>query len=179
MVAFGLHLPRIEDVDVDDLATLPKGYGYELHEGSLVITPPTTFWHKVVAGRLLCMLRAAGLEVFPHTGIRGDRPRDSRCADLGVVTSLPASPATVSHLPGSAFRLVVEIVEKSAMSEYTDKARWYAEHGVPEYWIVDGTPEYRDDEASVLIFKLTDGKPEYVRERTVLLSELEAEYAAR
>ncbi|NMO51423.1 Uma2 family endonuclease [Actinoplanes sp. TBRC 11911] len=173
-----LHLPRIEDLDVDDLAALPKGYGYELHEGSLVITPPSTFWHKEMARRLLNMLSAAGLEAFPYTGILGDRPRDSRCPDIGVVISLPANPTTVSHLPGSAYRLVVEIVEKSARGEYTDKARWYAERGVPEYWIVDGTPEYRDDEAAVLIFRL-NGRPEYVRERTVLLSELEAEYAAR
>jgi hypothetical protein len=40
---------------------------------------------------------------------------------------------------------------------------------------VDQAPEPPDDEATVLIFKLMDGKPEYVRERNVLLSELEAE----
>jgi Uma2 family endonuclease len=131
-----------------------------------------------MVGRLLFMLRAAGLTGFPHAGLRGDRPRDSRCADLGVMTGLSLSPQPISHLPGSAFRLVVDIVEKSARGEYTDKTQWYAARGIPEYWIVDGAPDYRDDEATVAIFRL-QGKPEYVRERNVLLSELEAEFAAR
>jgi Uma2 family endonuclease len=174
----GLHLPPIEDLDVEDLVSLPKGYRYELHEGNLAIGTPSSFWHKVVARRLLLMLYSAGLEVFQDTGIRGDRPRDSRLPDLGVVNVLPPNPADYSHLPGSAFRLVIEIVsENSANGEYTEKLRWYADRGIPKYWIVDRS----SDRALVHLHRLTLGgeAPAYVRERSVLLSDLEAEYRAQ
>jgi Uma2 family endonuclease len=54
----GLMLPPIEQPDVDDLASLPEGYRYELHEGNLVIMTPSSYWHKVIARRLLLMLQA-------------------------------------------------------------------------------------------------------------------------
>jgi Uma2 family endonuclease len=178
----GLNLPPIEDIDVDDLASLPSGYRYELHEGYLVIMTPSTFWHKLMARRLMFMLYGAGLEVLQDTGILGDRPRDLRLPDLGVVTSLPPDVADYSNLPGSSYRLVVEIVsEKSANGEYGEKARWYAERGIPEYWIVDRTPERSHDDGLVHLHRLTlsGGEPAYARERSVRLSELEAEYAGR
>jgi Uma2 family endonuclease len=182
MTGFGLHLPPIEGIDVDDLLALPEGYRYELHEGNLFIMTPSTFWHKVIARRLLLMLLGAGSDALLDPGVLGERPRDTRLPDLGVVNALPPGLASYSNLPGSAYRLVIEVVSTNSMNgEYTDKMDWYAERGIPEYWIVDQAPEPSDGEATVLIFRLpqTDGKPEYVRERTVLLSELEAEYAAR
>jgi len=182
LVVTSLNLPPIEDLDVDDLASLPAGYRYELHDGNLVIRTPSTYWHKVMARRLMLMLYAAGLEVLQDTGIRGDRPRDSRLPDLGVVTALPADVADYSHLPGSAFRLVIEIVsENSANGEYSEKARWYAERGIPEYWIVDRTPERSHDDALVHLHRLTlsGDVPAYARERSVSLSSLEEEYRAR
>lgn len=178
----GLNLPPIEDLDVDDLASLPEGYRYELHEGNLVIMTPSTYWHKVMARRLLLMLYAAGLEVLQDTGIRGDRPRDSRLPDLGVVTGLPAEVADYSNLPGTAFQLVIEIVSENSMNgEYTDKARWYAARGIPDYWIVDRTPERSHDDAMVYMHRLTlsGDEPGYVRERSARLSDLEAEYQAK
>ncbi|GIJ47748.1 hypothetical protein Val02_46340 [Virgisporangium aliadipatigenens] len=177
----GLTLPPIEHIDVDDLAALPEGYRYELHEGNLVIMTPSTFWHKAMARRLLLMLHAAGVEVFQDPGIRGDRPRDLRLPDLGVVIRLPAGLASYSNLPGSAYSLVVEIVSAHSQNgEYTDKALWYARQGIPEYWIVDETPEHDDDDGLVHIhhLTLTGGEPAYVRQRTVLLSELEKERSA-
>jgi len=178
----GLNLPPIEDLDVDDLASLPKEYRYELHDGSLVVMTPSTYWHKVMARRLMFLLAAAGLEVLQDTGIRGDRPRDSRLPDLGVVDSLPPEVADYSNLPGSAFRMVIEIVsESSPNGEYAEKARWYAERGIPEYWIVDRTPERSHDDALVHLHRLTLGGvgPAYARDRTVRLSELEAEYRVK
>jgi Uma2 family endonuclease len=160
---------------------LPEGYRYELREGNLNIMAPSTFWHKVIARRLLLMLLEAGLDALLDPGVLGARPRDNRLPDLGVVDALPPGLATYSNLPGSAYRLVIEVVSENSMNgEYTDKMDWYAQRGIPEYWIVDQAPEPSDDEATVLIFKLpeTNGKPEYVRERTVLLSEIEAEYTS-
>src|SRR5687768_2572050 len=100
-----INLPPIEDLDVDDLASLPEGYRYELHDGNLVIMTPSTYWHKVIARRLMLMLYAVGLNVLQDTGIRGDRPRDLRLPDLGVVADLPPEVADYSNLPGSAFQL--------------------------------------------------------------------------
>ena len=35
-------LPPIHEIDVEDLGSLPRGYSYELHAGSLVIGPERT-----------------------------------------------------------------------------------------------------------------------------------------
>ncbi|MCM4079062.1 Uma2 family endonuclease [Paractinoplanes hotanensis] len=175
----GLFLPPIEDLELDDLAALPRHYRYELRDGNLVIAAPSSFWHKVMAGRVLVMLHKAGLNVFQDPGVRGDRPRDCRVPDLGVASRLPLGLATYSHLPASSFNLVVEVVsEGAANGEYTDKAAWYAEHGIPEYWIVDQAPDRADDDAFVFVHRLllAGGEPIYGRERNVLLSELEREY---
>jgi hypothetical protein len=59
------------------------------------------------------------------------------------------------------------------------KSAWYAERGIPEYWIADRTPDRVHDDAIVHIMALSDEKPEYERQRSVRLSELEAEYRAR
>ena len=181
-VVTDIHLPPIETLDVDDLASLPEGYRYELHEGNLVIMTPSTYWHKLMARRIMLMLYAAGLEVIQDAGIRGDRPRDSRLPDLGVVTDLPANVADYSNLPGSAFGMVIEIVsENSVNGEYTEKARWYADRGIPEYWIVERASGRAHDDAMIHLHRLalSGGAPAYVRERSVRLSELEAEYRAK
>jgi Uma2 family endonuclease len=171
----------LDGLDVEDLLTLPQGYRYELREGNLVIMKPSTFWHKAMARRLLLMLNAAGLNVFQDPGVLGDRPRDCRLPDLGVVDLLPPGLASYSNLPGSAYRLVVEIVsENSQNGEYTDKMAWYAQRGIPAYWIADQAPGRPDDDALVLVhaLSLSGGKPAYKCERELLLSELEAEYRA-
>lgn len=178
-----LNLPPIEDIDVEDLPTLPEGYRYELHTGNLYIMTPSSFWHKEIAYRFVSMLRAANLIAFQDPGVLGDRPRDCRLPDAGVVTELPdRDKRSYSNLPGSAYSLVVEVVsENSRNGEYTDKMAWYAEQGIPEYWIADQTPDRCDDDALVLMHRLTQlaGKPMYECERTLLLSELEAEYRDR
>jgi len=149
-----LNLPPIESLDVEDLLTLPEGYRYELHEGNLVIMTPSTFWHKDVAGRIYLLLHAAGLRIFQDPGVLGDRP-------------------------GSAYSLVVEIVSENSLNgEYTDKMDWYAKRGIPEYWIVDQAPDRDEDDAYVRILRLLPEKSAYVWERSLLLSELEAEYRA-
>ncbi|MFF5294707.1 Uma2 family endonuclease [Paractinoplanes globisporus] len=176
-----LNLPPIESLDVEDLLTLPEGYRYELHEGNLVIMTPSTFWHKSITRRLLLMLHAAGLEAFQDPGVLGDRPRDCRLPDVGVIAgALPPQKASYSNLPGSAYSLVVEVVsENSVNGEYTDKMDWYAKRGIPEYWIVDQTLDRDEDDAHVRILRLAPAKSTYSWERSLLLSELEAEYRAR
>jgi Uma2 family endonuclease len=178
-----INLPPIEDLDVDDLASLPEGYRYELHDGNLVIMTPSIYWHKWMARRLVDLLRAAGLEALQDTGVRGDRPRDNRIPDVGVLSGDLVEVAEDANLPGSAFQLVAEIVSANSMNgEYTDKAQWYAERGIPEYWIVDRTPDRARDDAVVHLHRLVlsaAAPPAYARERTVRLSELERECRAK
>jgi Uma2 family endonuclease len=183
LVMPSLNLPPIESLDVDDLLTLPEGYRYELHEGNLVIMTPATFWHKLIVRRLVFMLHAAGLDALQDPGVLGDRPRDCRLPDVGVITgALPPRTKTYSNLPGSAFSAVVEVVSENSLNgEYTDKMDWYAQRGIPEYWIVDQSPDRSDDDALVQIYRLkaSDGKPAYAFERSLLLSLLESEYRAK
>jgi len=175
-----LNLPPIESLDVEDLFTLPEGYRYELHEGNLVIMAPSTFWHKDMARRIYLLLHAAGLRVFQDPGVLGERPRDNRLPDLGVVRVLPPGKLKYSNLPGSAYSLVVEIVSANSLNgEYTDKMDWYAKRGIPEYWIVDQTPDRDEDDAHARILRLPPDKSAYGWERSLLLSELEAEYRAK
>jgi Uma2 family endonuclease len=175
----GLNLPPIEDIDVEDLLALPEGYRYELREGNLVIMTPSTFWHKEMAIRIAMMLRNAGLRAFQDPGVLGDRPRDNRLPDVGVVDLLPPSLASYSNLPGTAYRIVIEVISENSLNgEYTDKMSWYAQRGIPEYWIVDQAPDRSDDDALVLIHRLisSESKQAYVCERSLLLSELEHEF---
>ncbi|GIF39865.1 Uma2 family endonuclease [Actinoplanes xinjiangensis] len=174
-----LNLSSIEKLDVDDLISLPKGFRYELHNGNLVIMTPSTFWHKEMTGRLYVMLRAAGFRVFQDAGVRGTRPRDLRLPDLGVVSQVPPGLTGYSNLPSSAYRLVVEVVSRNSPNgEFDHKKLWFAEHGIPEYWIVEETPDRSDDDGVVTVLRLDEagGKAEYVVERSLLVSELEAEY---
>jgi Uma2 family endonuclease len=176
-----LRLPPIEDLEVEHLALLPRGYRYELRQGNLVVGLPTNFWQKSMTGRLLMMLYGTGADVFHEPGVLGSRPRDSRLPDLGVLIRRPRKPANCTHLPGSAFRLVIEIVSRDGQDgECTDKMAWYAEQGIPEYWIVTETPDRADADATVHVHRFAaDTEPVYARERSLLLSELEAGYAAR
>jgi Uma2 family endonuclease len=177
-----LNIPPIESLDVEDLLTLPRGYRYELHAGNLNIMTPSTFWHKEIARRLVFMLRAAGLTAFQDPGVLGDRPRDCRLPDVGVVAGeLPAHTQSYSNLPGSAYSLVAEVVsESSPNGEYTEKMTWYAQRGIPEYWIADQTPDRAEDDAFVQIYRQPPGETRaYVWWRSLLLSELEAEYRVK
>jgi Uma2 family endonuclease len=181
-VMTSISLPPIEDLDVDDLASLPEGYRYELHGGNLVILTPSSFWHKELAWRICTMLRATGAKAFENPGVRGKLPRDCRLPDVGVVTVLPPGLQDISNLPGTSYSVVVEIVsERSKNGEYTGKAAWYAQQGIPEYWIVDQAPGRPEDDGLVQIHRLTltGDEPAYVRERNILLSDLEVEYRSR
>jgi Uma2 family endonuclease len=178
----GFNLPPVGDLDVEDLLTLPKGYRYELREGNLVIMTPATFWHREIAHRIMLMLRATGVRAYLDPGVLGDRPRDCRLPDVGVVTELPPDTKSYSNLPGSAYSLVVEVVSPNSLNgEFTDKLDWYAQRGIPQYWIVDQAPDRSDDDALVIIHRLElfGGKSVYGCERSLLLSELEAEYQAK
>ncbi|GIE33206.1 hypothetical protein Ait01nite_062510 [Actinoplanes italicus] len=126
------------------------------------------------------ILFAAGLDVLQDCGVKGVRPRDLRLPDLGVlVQPSPGEPASYSYLPPSAYAMVIEIVSKNSPNgEFLEKKLWYAEHGIPEYWIVEETPDRSDEDGVITILRLDESsdKPDYLEVRSLLVSELETEY---
>jgi hypothetical protein len=59
--------------------------------------------------------------------VLGERPRDCRFADVGVVVE-PPRPDSHPNLPGSAYLVVAEVVSPNSLNgEYTHKLDWYAE----------------------------------------------------
>ena len=87
-----------------------------------------------LAGRLHDALEASGSPYFG--GMRGSvamPPHDLPLPDI-VLTSEPNGDG---FIPVSSVPLVMEVAE-TALDFFMDtKARLYAKHGVPEYWVVD------------------------------------------
>ena len=126
-----------------DYAAMPDdGRRYELHEGSLVMTPAPGTSHQRVLRDLLGILHR---HVSTHgLGIVLPSPVDCILSDTNVVqpdlifvSRDRATIVTERAIEGSP-SLVVEIVSPSSRAtDRTTKAAIYARHGVPHYWIVD------------------------------------------
>ena len=128
----------------DRLGELPNdGRRYEVVDGLLVVSPPPSPWHQVVATALLLQLTAqapAGWHVLPELGL--PLGTDGRVPDLSVVSArAPLGPG--APLPRAEhLGLVVEVVSPS--SRKTDrfaKPGEYADAGIPLFWRVETEPE--------------------------------------
>jgi Uma2 family endonuclease len=137
-----------------DYAAIPDdGRRYELHDGSLVMTPAPGTDHQGVLRDLLVVLHR---HVTAHTlGIVLPSPVDCILSDTTVVqpdlvfvATGRASIVTERAIEGPP-SLVVEIVSASSRAtDRTTKAAIYARHRIPHYWIVD--PRERTIEAYAL-----------------------------
>ncbi|MCD6030756.1 MAG: hypothetical protein K0S78_2930 [Thermomicrobiales bacterium] len=113
----------------------------ELIEGELFVTPSPSL-HQYVSGRLEFLFRQLVLGL--GYGLLFSAPLDVKLAENAVV-----QPALILFLPDrrpqvtttavvGAPSLVVEILSPSTRNyDLETKRRLYAEHGVPENWIVD------------------------------------------
>ena len=124
----------------DQLDGLPDdGRRYEVVDGLLVVSPPPSAWHQVVAAVLLRQLTdqaPADWRVLFELGL--PLGTDGRVPDLSVVSArAPLGPG--APLPGAEHvGLVVEVVSPS--SRKTDrfaKPGEYAEAGIPLFWRVE------------------------------------------
>jgi Uma2 family endonuclease len=140
-----------------DYAAIPDdGRRYELHDGSLVMTPAPGTDHQGVLRDLLGILDR---HVTSHgLGIVFPSPVDCILSDTTVVqpdivfvATDRAAIVTERAIEGSP-SLVVEIVSASSRAtDRTTKAALYARHRVPHYWIVDPR------EGTIEVFALAKG----------------------
>jgi Uma2 family endonuclease len=129
----------------DQLSDLPDdGRRYEVVDGHLVVTPPPSQQHQVVANRLHRQLLLA---CPPQWEVVFEFPlpmgSDGRVPDLAVVRRQPL-PGDVPPYPiGPAdFGLVVEVTSGSTRkTDLFAKPGEYAEAGIPLFWRVERRPE--------------------------------------
>ncbi len=108
----------------------------ELLHGEVIAMSPQGSSHAAIVGYFAKTLQAA---FGNHVTIRVQAPlmlgEDSEPEPaLAVVTGQPLE--YVTHHPATAL-LVVEIAETSLLYDRSTKAQLYAEHLIPEYWIVN------------------------------------------
>lgn len=138
---------------LDDLPD--DGNRYEVVDGNLVVTPPPTDLHVLVANRLLRALQVdlpEEWELFIDAPVRFGR--DGRIADLAAVRldRVPTLAERVVITPAQ-FGLVVEVVSPSTRkTDRFTKPGEYAEAGIPLYWRVELDPAPR-----IHAFALRDG----------------------
>jgi Uma2 family endonuclease len=166
-----LQGPLTED-DLADVGRLlaDTGWRYELDNGRLILMAPMKAWQADVSARLRNILVAQHRHAYQEQGVRFSH-RKVRFVDVAVFWDKP-DPDADRHDP-DAFSLVVEVVSPDSVEDdRVVKPRLYAGAGIPEYWIVDRSPDDRDD-AVVEFFKLgQDGR--YERTGAAVLSVLES-----
>lgn len=122
---------------------------YELDEGYLILMPPATGRHEVIAGLLLTYFSQAiqhqGLDLYASAnGVEFlTRPQQPRKPDVCLISRQQTEQIwLVSAILSTPPVLAVEVVSpESVKRDYQIKLREYAQAGVPEYWIVDPLQE--------------------------------------
>lgn len=137
--------PRTHRVTVDEYRRMGEagvfleGQRVELIEGEIVDMPPMGSRHAVVVTVLADRLSTAASEVSAHVRIQlplrlgaDSEPQP----DVAVVRGHPRQ--YWSEHPGPRdVLLAVEVAESTLRFDLDVKARVYAAHGIPEYWVVD------------------------------------------
>ncbi|HLL66763.1 MAG TPA: Uma2 family endonuclease [Micromonosporaceae bacterium] len=147
--------PPTEPWSIDDLANLPDdGMRYELVDGSLLVSPMPRLPHIRVAYRLRRLLERQAppdLAIGNEAGVGARSPRSYFVPDVWMV------PAAALDRDGQYFQptemlLVVEVLSEGNRSvDLLLKRHYYADGGIPEYWIVD--PRGR----TLTVLRLSDG----------------------
>jgi Uma2 family endonuclease len=166
------HLSAIDTWTVDELADLPPTLRYELHDGRLVIMPPAKVWHEEIAARIRAILRSAGRLAVTNVGVLRTKG-DMRVPDVAVFREEP-DPNAAWHKPDH-LSLVVEVWSPSSDEKDHGAMQWYADRGIPEYWLATPVEGERWG-ASITRYKLARtaaGETTYVEVDTTALSALE------
>jgi Uma2 family endonuclease len=125
---------------IDDLRRLPDdGMRYELVDGSLLVSPPSTSRHARVVyllRRLLERQAPPDVAVGQDAGIQIDAAHTFFIPDLFVIPFVAFS--TPGYLRPADTRLVVEVLsEHNRGRDLVLKRHYHASVGIPRYWIVD------------------------------------------
>lgn len=132
---------------------------YELDEGYLILMPPATGRHELIASLLLTYFSQAiqyqgsGLIAYASGVEFLTRPQQPRKPDVCLISRSQVQAIWgVSAILSTPPVLAVEVVSpESVKRDYQTKRREYAQAGVAEYWIVDPLQE------KVTVLLLTDG----------------------
>jgi Uma2 family endonuclease len=137
-------LPRPHRLTVHDyyrmaeVGLLSPGDRTELIEGEIIDMPPIGSAHASVVTLLTRrLLRAVGdsAEVRVQLPVRF-MPRSEPQPDFALVKR-SADAYRRAHPTGKDVVLLIEISDSTLRYDLEDKARLYAKHGIPEYWVFD------------------------------------------
>jgi Uma2 family endonuclease len=151
-----------------DLAGLPDdGQRYEIIDGSLLVSPPPSPLHQLVAGRLVSFLRDAapkGLDVVEAVGVRFGSGR-LLIPDVVVASSAALLGGGPTIGPADV-ALVVEVVSPSnAEMDRVFKPQLYATGGIGWMW----RAEFDTSGVEITVLELLGGVPvERIRSRRLL-----------
>jgi Uma2 family endonuclease len=150
-----------------DPADLPEGR-FEYWDGELIPVMSESIGNLGIANYLFAILISAGIPVnllYPHSceveviGTPRTRYPDLTYIDEAHLSLLEKRATITQDMPPP--RLLAEVVSpgtessKNYQRDYQDKARQYAQIGVPEYWLID------PDRAWVMVGTLTNGAYRY------------------
>jgi Uma2 family endonuclease len=122
------------------------GKRYELFQGALAVTPSPLFRHQELVTRLLFALEVACRGTGAGRVLAGPidvilTPKTVFVPDLVFVSKARAHLCARRGIEGAP-DLVVEVASpRTAKRDRGPKRTLYGEHGVTEYWIVDGDAE--------------------------------------
>ena len=134
--ALKLELQEKQDWTVDDLASLPKDLRYELINGRLILPSPTPF-HQFLGNRIASALEAGWSEEF-FISTDQSMAISSRNEPRPDVVVIRAEGANRTPVQSADIVLAVEVISPdSSIRDRRDKAKLYAEEGIPAFWVID------------------------------------------
>ena len=146
---------------VAEVLALPAdGNRYELVHGELLVTPAPRLTHQIVVGRLYARLYNY-LEATPGVATAFLSPADITVGNDVLVQPdvfvVPNAEVGTAWSEIKTLLLTAEVVSPtSARYDRVVKRRFYQQHGVPAYWVVD------PDAAVVEVWRPEDARPEIV-----------------
>ncbi|MFL6858882.1 MAG: Uma2 family endonuclease [Allosphingosinicella sp.] len=125
----------------------------ELIEGDIWVVNSVHRWHArimgIVYGELARAIAAAGLDLEVLVAGSVSMSEDSVPEpDLAVIVPMHRESKTIER---EELKIAVEITDTTADHDLGRKARLYAAHGVPEYWVV-----HRDRRAVIQMWSPAD-----------------------
>jgi Uma2 family endonuclease len=174
-----MAMPLTGHFTAADLATMPDdGQRYELVRGELLVTPCPGGLHQPIVMRLFGELR----DYLKANGLADQlltAPGDITFSTDTVLEPDLFVADTAAFLRSGRWTdvttlfLVIEVISPStARTDRSLKRREYQEHGIPQYWIVDG------DQRHVEVWTPDAKEPVIERERLVWRHPaLDADYA--
>lgn len=130
----------------NDFIALPEDDRRELVDGHFRTFEPPTKWHANISARLIAALSnwAERRDYVVLGSAYKVRVSETRGAmpDVQMLTKVTYDAAGANGLEGGHPELVIEVVSPGSKThDGLRKLDWYAQVGVPEYWLVD--PENR------------------------------------